>query len=160
MLQTYAEKPGHNFALNATFSEVKSEMYGALVIPGGRSPEYLALDEGVLALVREFEAAKKPIASICHGQLILAAAGVLKVWPACRPVPLHRQAPQGCTRAQTAWHACLVQHCRCPWVPIQQPSLAGAFMACACTSCVGQHCVGVLPRSVLTAEETAQLSQL
>lgn len=78
-LQTYAEKPGHNFALNATFSEVKSEMYGALVIPGGRSPEYLALDEGVLALVREFEAAKKPIASICHGQLILAAAGVLKV---------------------------------------------------------------------------------
>src|SRR5258708_31478692 len=52
--QTYSEKPGHNFALNATFSEVLPENYDALVIPGGRSPEYLRLDEGVLRIVRHF----------------------------------------------------------------------------------------------------------
>lgn len=89
--QTYLEKPGHNFVLNSTFTEVKAESYGALVIPGGRAPEYLSLDEGVLALVREFDAARKPIASICHGQLILAAAGVLQgrkctAYPAVKPV--------------------------------------------------------------------------
>lgn len=77
--QTYSEKPGHNFALTATFSEVKVQDYDALVVPGGRAPEYLSLNEKVLDLVREFDDAKKPIASICHGQQILAAAGVLKV---------------------------------------------------------------------------------
>lgn len=76
--QTYSEKPGHNFALTATFSEVKVQDYDALVVPGGRAPEYLSLNEKVLDLVREFDDAKKPIASMCHGQQILAAAGVLK----------------------------------------------------------------------------------
>jgi len=75
--QTYSEKRGHNFALNATFDQVKPEDYDALVIPGGRAPEYLRLDQGVLAIVRHFAGAAKPIASICHGAQILAAAGVL-----------------------------------------------------------------------------------
>ena len=73
--QTYSEKPGHNFKLNADFSAASADGYDGLVIPGGRAPEYLALDERVLALVRAFAASGKPIASICHGQQILAAAG-------------------------------------------------------------------------------------
>jgi protease I len=76
--QTYTEKRGHDFALNATFSEIKAESYDALVIPGGRAPEYLRLDPQVLAMARHFSEAKKPIAAICHGLQILAAAGVLK----------------------------------------------------------------------------------
>jgi protease I len=75
--QTYSEKRGHNFALNATFDQVKPEDYDALVIPGGRAPEYLRLDANVLAIVRHFAGAAKPIASICHGAQLLAAAGVV-----------------------------------------------------------------------------------
>ena len=75
--QTYSEKPGHNFTLNATFSEVKAEDYDALVIPGGRAPEYIRLNEEVLKIVRHFAEADKPIAAICHGPQVLAAAGVL-----------------------------------------------------------------------------------
>lgn len=77
--QTYSEKPGHDFALTATYDNVDASSYDALVIPGGRSPEYLALDESVIALVKHFMEEKKPVASICHGQQILAAADVLKV---------------------------------------------------------------------------------
>ncbi|CAL0334789.1 unnamed protein product [Lupinus luteus] len=76
--QTYSEKPGHDFALTATYSDVDVSSYDALVIPGGRAPEYLALDESVIALVKHFIESKKPVASICHGQQILAAADVLK----------------------------------------------------------------------------------
>ncbi len=76
--QTYSEKPGHNFPLNATFAEVQPEDYDALVIPGGRAPEYLRLNERVLDIVRHFAAENKPIASSCHGAQILAAAGVLE----------------------------------------------------------------------------------
>jgi protease I len=75
--QTYSEKPGHNFQLTTTFTEVKPETYDALVIPGGRAPEYIRLYEPVLAIVRHFAEANKPIASICHGAQLLAAAGVL-----------------------------------------------------------------------------------
>lgn len=75
--QTYSEKPGHNFHLNATFAEVNVEDYDALVIPGGRAPEYLRLNPAVLALVRHFFTADKPVAAICHGAQILSAAGVL-----------------------------------------------------------------------------------
>jgi protease I len=75
--QTYSEKPGHNFTLNATFAEVKADGYDALVIPGGRAPEYLRLNEGVLQIVRHF-AEKKPIAAICHGAQLLTAAGVVE----------------------------------------------------------------------------------
>lgn len=76
--QTYSEKPGHNFTLNATFGEVKVEEYDALVIPGGRAPEYIRLNEKVLQMVRHFADANKPIAAICHGAQVLAAAGVVK----------------------------------------------------------------------------------
>ncbi len=76
--QTYSEKRGHNFTLNATFATVNAEEYDALVLPGGRAPEYLRLDEKVLKIVRHFAAANKPIAAICHAAQLLAAAGVLK----------------------------------------------------------------------------------
>ena len=75
--QTYSEKRGHNFALNATFDEVRAEDYDALVIPGGRAPEYLRLNPRVLETVRHFADSDKPIAAICHGAQVLAAAGVL-----------------------------------------------------------------------------------
>jgi protease I len=76
--QTYSEKPGHNFQLNATFSAVKPEDYDALVIAGGRAPEYIRLNEQVLAIVRHFATANKPIAAICHALQVLATAGVLE----------------------------------------------------------------------------------
>lgn len=76
--QTYSEKPGHNFALNAAFADVTPADYDALVIPGGRAPEYLRLNPRVPEVVRHFFGAKKPVASICHGAQLLAAAGVLK----------------------------------------------------------------------------------
>jgi protease I len=88
--QTYTEKRGHNFTLNATFDEVNAADYDALVIPGGRAPEYLRLNPKVLELVRYFDKEGKPIAALCHGPQILAAAGVLKgrkvnCYPACAP---------------------------------------------------------------------------
>ncbi len=76
--QTYSEKHGHNFALNATFAEIRSESYDALVIPGGRAPEYLRLNEDVLKTVRHFFDTGKPVAALCHGAQLLAAAGVAK----------------------------------------------------------------------------------
>ena len=75
--QTYSEKPGHNFALNATFEDIKAEDYDALVIPGGRAPEYIRLDEAVLKAVQHFAQSNKPIAAVCHGPQVLAAAKVL-----------------------------------------------------------------------------------
>lgn len=88
--QTYSEKPGHNFVLNATFADIKAENYDRLVLPGGRAPEYLRLNEKVLEIVRYFSKADKPIAAICHAAQILAAAGVVKgkevsCYPACSP---------------------------------------------------------------------------
>lgn len=87
--QTYSEKRGHNFAINAAFP-ASADGYDALVIPGGRAPEYLRLDAGVIALVKAFAAADKPIAAICHGAQILAAADVIRgrevsAYPACAP---------------------------------------------------------------------------
>lgn len=76
--QTYSEKPGHNFQLNATFEEVDPEAYDGLVIPGGRAPEYIRLNERVLEIVQHFAREDKPIAAICHGAQILAAAGVVE----------------------------------------------------------------------------------
>jgi len=84
--QTYSEKPGHRFTLNAAFADVRAEDYDALVIPGGRAPEYLRLNPKVLDLVRTMAKAGKPIAAICHGPQILAAAGVLKGRP-CSAYP-------------------------------------------------------------------------
>lgn len=88
--QTYSEKPGHRFAINFDFDAVKAKDYDALVIPGGRAPEYLRLNEKVVSIVKEFFQEKKPVASLCHGPQILAAADVLKgvkctAYPAVKP---------------------------------------------------------------------------
>lgn len=88
--QTYTEKRGHDFALNATFAEIDPHHYQALVIPGGRAPEYLRLNQAVLRLVRHFAEADKPIAALCHGAQLLTAADVVKgrkmnAYPACAP---------------------------------------------------------------------------
>ncbi len=88
--QTYTEKVGHNFSLNASFSHITVEDYEALVLPGGRAPEYLRLNEDVLVMVRHFFDENKPVAAICHGAQILVAAGVLtgkncSAYPACAP---------------------------------------------------------------------------
>lgn len=77
--QTYSEKPGHDVVLNYTFEDVNFDYYNGLLIPGGRAPEYLALDGKLISLVKKFMDAGKPVASICHGQQVLAAADVLKV---------------------------------------------------------------------------------
>jgi protease I len=88
--QTYSEKPGHNFILNASFAEVRVEDYDGLVVPGGRAPEYLRLNPKVIEIVRYFSSAAKPIAALCHGPQILAAAKVISgkrisAYPACAP---------------------------------------------------------------------------
>jgi protease I len=88
--QTYTEKPGHGFTLNASWDEVRPEAYDALVLPGGRAPEYLRLDERVLSVTRHFAEADKPIAALCHGVQILTAARVLEgktctAYPAISP---------------------------------------------------------------------------
>lgn len=76
--QTYTEKPGHNYTLNANFSDVLADGYDALILPGGRAPEYLRLNPRVLEIVRQFAQKNKPIAAICHGIQLMSAAGVLK----------------------------------------------------------------------------------
>ncbi|WP_298291614.1 DJ-1/PfpI family protein [Thiomonas sp.] len=119
--QTYSEKPGHNFTLNATFAEVKPEDYDALLIPGGRAPEYLRLNPRVLAIVRHFFDTNKPVAAVCHGAQILAAAGVLQgrrcsAYPACGPevreaggdyadIPVDQAVTQGNLVTAPAWPA-------------------------------------------------------
>ena len=86
--QTYSEKPGHRFTLNATFDDIRPEHYDALVIPGGRAPEYLRMNARVISLVQHFAKEGKPIAAICHAAQLLAAAGVIRgrqvsAYPAC-----------------------------------------------------------------------------
>jgi len=88
--QTYTEKPGHNFGLNATFDKADPSEYDALVVAGGRAPEYLRREDGVLDMVRHFFEEDKPVAAICHGLQILSAADVIQgktltAYPACGP---------------------------------------------------------------------------
>jgi len=88
--QTYSEKRGHNFTLNAAFDEAMPQNYDALVLPGGRAPEYLRLNPKVLDAVRHFAREKKPIGAICHAAQLLTAAGVVagkrvSAYPACAP---------------------------------------------------------------------------
>jgi protease I len=88
--QTYSEKKGHDFAVNATFADVRADQYDALVISGGRAPEYIRLDQTVLDIVRHFSERGKPIAAICHAAQVLTAANVVKgrrvsAYPACGP---------------------------------------------------------------------------
>ena len=88
--QTYSEKPGHLFHLNGDFEGLDPAAFDALVVPGGRSPEYLRLNDRVLEVVRHFFEQKKPVAAICHALQILSAAGVLDgrtctAYAACGP---------------------------------------------------------------------------
>ena len=88
--QTYSEKRGHNFVLNANFAGAQASSYDGLVIPGGRAPEYLRLNPKVIEIVRDFHEEDKPIAALCHGAQILAAARVIEgkrvsAYPACAP---------------------------------------------------------------------------
>lgn len=88
--QTYSEKRGHNFALNADFDQASADKYDALYLPGGRAPEYLRLNSKVIQLIQDFIAADKPVAAICHGPQLLTAAGVIEgkkvsAYPACEP---------------------------------------------------------------------------
>lgn len=88
--QTYTEKPGHLFTLNASFDEIDPADYDAVMIAGGRAPEYLRLNEKVIAAVRHFADAGKPVAAVCHGAQLLAAADVIRgkrisAYPACAP---------------------------------------------------------------------------
>ncbi|RXE95627.1 DJ-1/PfpI family protein, partial [Pseudoalteromonas phenolica] len=88
--QTYTEKPGHNFTLNADFSAASADDYDGLYLPGGRAPEYLRLDENVIGLIKAFADTNKPIASICHGPQLLSAANIItgkriSAYPACKP---------------------------------------------------------------------------
>ncbi len=119
--QTYSEKPGHNFALNFDFAQVAAQDYDALLIPGGRAPEYLRLNAEVLALVKGFNVANKPIAAVCHGAQLLAAAGALEgrecsAYPACGPevklaggrymdIPVDQAHVQGNLVTAPAWPA-------------------------------------------------------
>ena len=109
--QTYSEKPGHNFAITADFDRINPEDYDGLVIPGGRAPEYIRLDERVLEIVRHFAESNKPIAAICHGPQILAAAGVLKgrrcmAYPAVKPDVVNAGA-KWCEPNETFTNACV-----------------------------------------------------
>ena len=119
--QTYTEKRGHDFTLNAAFDDARPESYDALVIAGGRAPEYLRLDEKVLGVVRHFFAEEKPVAAICHGAQILSAAGVIKgrkvsAYPAVGPevklagaqyaeVPIDQAVTDGNRVTAPAWPA-------------------------------------------------------
>jgi protease I len=119
--QTYSEKRGHDFTLNATFDDVRAEDYAALVISGGRAPEYLRLNARVLDLVRHFFLEQKPVAAICHGAQILTAAGVVKgrrvsAYPAVGPevtlaggqyaeIPIDQAVVDGSLVTAPAWPA-------------------------------------------------------
>ena len=119
--QTYTEKPGHRFTLNASFDDIVAGNYDALVIPGGRAPEYLRLDNKVIETVRHFFEAGKPVAAICHGAQLLTAAGVLagrtcSAYPACRPevvasggtyadIPVDQAVTEGNLVTAPAWPA-------------------------------------------------------
>jgi protease I len=87
---TYTEKPGYTWQADVAFSDVKPENYIALVIPGGRAPEYIRNDPDVQRIVKHFFGDQKPVAQLCHAPLVLAAAGVLSgrrtaAYPALAP---------------------------------------------------------------------------
>lgn len=109
--QTYSEKPGHNFMITATFEEISPAEYDALVIPGGRSPEYLRLDPAVIECVRHFAEAGKPLAAVCHGQQLLTAADVIKgktctAYPAVKP-DIEAAGATWCATNDTFSNACV-----------------------------------------------------
>ena len=141
--QTYSEKPGHNFTLNATFADVVASQYDALVLPGGRGPEYLRTYPAVVAAVRHFFEAGKPVAAICHAAQLLAGAGVLKgrtcsAYPACRAeVELaggtYADARSKIGRASSKSYFCIPTRSACPG----RGRVSGALRASASSSLCG-----------------------
>ena len=84
------EWEGYTIEADVAFAEVQPESYLGIFFSGGRAPEYLRLNDHVIEFVQHFSSTQKPIAAICHGVQILAAAGVLagrncSAYPACRP---------------------------------------------------------------------------
>ncbi|MFI5939997.1 DJ-1/PfpI family protein [Streptomyces uncialis] len=87
---TYTEKPGYTWPADLAFAEVDPGDYVALVIPGGRAPEYLRGDAELRKILKAFFDADKPVAQICHGPLLTAAIGSLRgrrvtAYPALEP---------------------------------------------------------------------------
>jgi protease I len=87
---TYTEKLGYTWDADLSFADVDPAEYVALVVPGGRAPEYIRNDENVKRIIRHFFEADKPVAEECHAPLALAAAGVLRgrrtaAYPAIEP---------------------------------------------------------------------------
>lgn len=87
---TYTEKPGYSWDADLAFADVEPGDYAALVVPGGRAPEYIRNDPEFARIVRHFFDGEKPVAQICHAALGLVAAGVLEgrrtaAYPAIAP---------------------------------------------------------------------------
>jgi protease I len=87
---TYTEKPGYTWDADLAFADVEPADYAALVIPGGRAPEYIRNDADVQRITRHFFDQEKPVAQLCHAPLVLGAAGVLRdrktaAYPALEP---------------------------------------------------------------------------
>ena len=75
---TYTEKPGYSWDADVAFADVDPSQYAAMVVPGGRAPEYIRNNPDCLRIVRDFFEKEKPVAQLCHAPLVLMAAGVLK----------------------------------------------------------------------------------
>ncbi|WGV99855.1 DJ-1/PfpI family protein [Vibrio sp. YMD68] len=119
--QTYTEKPGHLFTLNANYDDTSSSQFDALVLPGGRAPEYLRMNTSVIELIQAFANEKKPIAAICHGAQLLSAANIIQgksisAYPACAPevelagahyadIPMDQAVTDGIFVTAPAWPA-------------------------------------------------------
>ncbi len=87
---TYTEKPGYTWDADVAFADVDPSDYAALVVPGGRAPEYIRNDSDFQRIVKHFFDEEKPVAQICHAPLALASAGVLAgrrtaAYPALEP---------------------------------------------------------------------------
>jgi deglycase len=143
--QTYTEKQGHNFTLNATFDDVNEQDYDALFLPGGRAPEYVRLNPRVLEIIRNFNYAEKPIAAVCHGVQLLTAADVVRGkeltgYPACAPevrqaggrwldIPLDQATADGVLVTAPAWPAhpaCLAKFMEMLGLRVEQAAVAHA----------------------------------
>ena len=99
---TYTEKPGYTWDADLAFADVDPDGYVALVIPGGRAPEYIRNDSDVQRIIRHFFEEEKPVAQLCHAPLALAAAGC---WRAGARPPTRHWSPTCAPRARSSWTA-------------------------------------------------------
>jgi protease I len=90
-MDTYIERPAYGLGADEAFENIKPESYDGLIIPGGRAPEYIRLNEHVPGIVKHFFDEGKPIAAVCHAAQIFAAIpDILKgreltAYIACKP---------------------------------------------------------------------------